>query len=563
MIYSHINIGVRESDPEYRKRFRRNWRHNNLRSMIKMLTEYRNDELNGRPLTEDEKAFIEFMQNGGQTGYTLINSVENHKKDLERAIKNMQKGLEKGGIKDSTAFKYTLGAIELLNEASELVTRFAAFKTSRDMGRSVVESISDAKEVTVNFNTKGAQDGTGWMGSLANYFGWSKYFFNASVQGVQNIKAMAEANKLKFCTTVGGVMASGLIVPILTSVIADMLGGDEEEYWNIPEYDRQNNLCIVVGGGRYVKIPLPIGFREIYALGDMVAAMAFDQKFQRDTWQIGTDMANKIASIVLPINPLESSVNGLSIWHTVGYTLAPSSAQFIIQNLSNVDWKGAPLQKEYTYNENDPKWMKAFASNPDWMVGLSKWCNEHIGAGDMKGWDWSPEKLDNTLSNLFGGIYTVVKKTGKTMSMIWNEENRNLSNIPLTGVILGSNIDDDDRFVQDAYYDMKDYYDERIGWIKRRAEKFGYELDNIMINMDGGYQPKIAEIYDNKNFEWMQAWYIGNKELEAKKKAIKDYEKELALYDEPSQGQIEHKTNLEDQFLEYRREFVDKMLEMN
>ena len=40
------------------------------------------------------KLHSEFMNNGGQTGYTLINSVENHKKDLERA--RMQNGIVKG-----------------------------------------------------------------------------------------------------------------------------------------------------------------------------------------------------------------------------------------------------------------------------------------------------------------------------------------------------------------------------------------------------------------------------------------------------------------------------------
>ena len=563
MFYSHINIGVRETDPAYRKKFRQNWRRNNLGSMIKMLAAYRSGEFDSRALTADEAAFVEFMNNGGQTGYTLINSVEAHKKDLQNAIERMQKGVDKGGIKDSTAFKYTLGAIELLNEASELVTRFAAFKTSRDMGRSVETAISDAKEITVNFNTKGAQDGTGFMGAVARYFGWSKYFFNASVQGVQNIKAMAEANKLKFCGVVGGMIATGFGMPILTSLIFEMLGGgDDEEYWNIPEYDRQNNLCIALGNGKYVKIPLPIGFREVYAIGDMVAAMLMDKKFSRDFMQVGTDIANKISSVVLPVNPLESSTNGLSIMHSVAYVAAPSSAQFVIQELSNTDWKGAPLQKEYTYNENDPQWMKAYASNPEWMVMLSKWCNEHIGAGDMKGWDWSPEKLDNRLSSLLGGVYTLIKKSGRSISMIWNEEQRNLSNVPLVGVALGSGIDSDDRFVTDAYFDMKKYYDERIGFIERRAKKFGLTLEDVFVNMEGGHHPKMQEIYSKDNFDFMQEWYLGNKALEDKKNKIENEEKRAAKEGLEPENNMELAA-LQNEFEADRRDFVNDMLELD
>ena len=562
MFYSHINMDIKESNPEYRKKFRQNWRHN-MFNMLSMLKAYRAGEYDTRELNEDEAAFVEFMENGGQTGYTVINSVEARKTELENAIKRMQDGVEKGGLKDSSFFKFAFGGIELLNEASELVTRFAAYKTSRDMGRSVVRSISDAKEITVNFNTKGAQDGTGVFGKVAQYFGWSKYFFNASVQGVQNITAMAKADKLKFCTTVGTIMATGFMMPVIISAISAMLGGDdEEEYWNIPEYDRQNNFCIPIGG-TYLKLPLPIGFREMYAIGDMVAAMAFDKKFARDAQQVGMDMANKIASIVLPINPLEGSVNGLNIWASMGTILAPSSAQFLIQNATNTDWKGAPLQKEYTYNENDPQWMKAYASNPLWMKSLSKWCNETIGTGDMKGADWSPEKLDNTLSNLLGGVYTLVKKAGKTFSMLWNEDNRKISNVPLAGVILGAGINSDDAFVTDAYFEMKEYYDERITFIKKRAEKFGYNLDEVFLKEKGKHHPKMQDIYLNKEFDFMQEWYKGNDELKELQKKVKELEKEIASKENPSEVLVQKLLMAKAKLENERREFVNDMLELD
>lgn len=564
MFYSHINIDVRESDPAYRKKFRQNWRHNNLRSMAMMLKAYRAGEYETRDLNEDEMAFVEFMRNGGQTGYTLINSVEAHKKDLERAIANMQKGIEKGGVKDSTIFKFTLGSIELLNEASELVTRFAAFKTSRDMGRGINTSIADAKEITVNFNTKGAQDGEGFMGMIAQYFGWSKYFFNASVQGVQNLKSMAEANKLKFGSVIGGMVAAGFLMPVITSAIASLFGNDDEEYWNIPEYERQSNFCVPIGKGKYVKVPLPIGFREVYAIGDMVAGAAFNKKFTRDLSQVGTDIANKLASIILPINPLESTANGLGFWHMFAYTTLPSFAQVAVQNMTNTDWKGAPLQKEYTYNEDDPQWMKAFASNPDWMKGLSKWCNEHINLdGDYEGMDWSPEKLDNTLSNVFGGIYSLIKKSGKSISMIWNEENRNLSNVPLSGVVLGSKIDSDDRFVTDAYYDMKEYYDSNVNYINRMAKRFGYSLEDVFEKEKGKHHPKMNEIYSNKNFDFMQEWYIGVKELDAINDKIKKLDKKIAAKKNPTEQDMLKWSRLNDKYITERRDFVNDMLELD
>lgn len=515
MVYSHINIGVRESDPAYRKKFRQNWRRNNMGTMLKMLKAYRAGEFDGRPLTADEAAFVEFMNNGGQTGYTLINSVETHKKELERAIERMQNGIVKGGVKDSTIFRYTLGGIELLNEASELVTRFATFKTSRDMGRGINRSISDAKEVTVNFNTKGAQDGTGWMGVVARYLGAVKYFFNASVQGVQNLGAAFQKNKLKFGTVVGSTIGLGMMMPILQGALSELIGGDEDEYWNIPEYDRQNNLCFVIGKGKYVKLPLPIGFREMYGLGDLMMAGILYKKFARSPLSVGMDVANKIATVVLPINPLEGSANGLSLIESGQDMLLPDFTQGMVQNRTNTDFKGVPIQKEYTYNENNPQWTKAFANNPSWLTGLSKWCYEHLEI-DGVGWDWSPEKLDNTLSNAFGGIYSLLKKTGRTVSAIWNEDNRTLSNVPLVGVIVGSNIDDDERFVNSTYWEMDEYYNKRLYKIKSTAANFGLTLDDVFARKPEGerageHHPAMNKIYNRDNFDFMQEWYLGHK----------------------------------------------------
>ena len=579
MVYSHINIGVRESDSAYRKKFRKNWRHNNMRSMLSMLKAYRRGELDGRALNEDEAAFVEFMNNGGQTGYTLINSVETHKKDLQRAIERMQNGIVKGGVKDSAVFRYTLGAIELLNEVSELVTRFAAFKTSRDMGRGINQSIGDAKEVTVNFNTKGAQDGTGWMGIIARYAGAVKYFFNASVQGVQNIGAMAQKNKGKFCGTVGGMIAFGALMPVFQGMLMELIGGDDEdEYWNIPEFDRQNNLCFVIGKGKYVKVPLPIGFREMYGIGDMIAGGIMNKKFARDPMSVGMDVANKIATIVLPINPLEGSANGLSLIESAQDVIFPDFIQGTIQNRTNKDWKGAPIQKEYTYNENEPQWTKAFASNPSWLTGLSKWCYEHIVI-DGRSLDFSPEKLDNTLSNTFGGIYSLIKKTGRSVSMAWNEDNRNMSNIPLVGVIIGSGVDKDERFVNSTYWEMDEYYNERIATIKRTAEQFGLTLDEVFKRIPdgeapaGAHHPKMSKIYSRDNFDFMQEWYLGHKGegdkedlgLDQIRTKIKGVERKIKKNEgaEPTVEQLEELARWNNEYEVKRRELVDDLLELD
>lgn len=569
MIYANINLAIKEPDPAYRRKFRRNWAHNNMGAMIKMLQAYRAGEFEGRTdLNEDEAAFVEFMENGGQTGYTLINSVESRKKDLERAIKRMQNGIDKGGVKDSTVFRYTLGGIELLNEASELVTRFAAFKTSRDMGRSILRSVSDAKEITVNFNTKGAQDGKGWMGMLAKWFGATRFFFNASVQGIQNVKAMANANKFKFGGVVAGLVASGFLMPILQGMLIELLGGDDDWYWDIPEYDRQSGICIVIGEGKYVKISLPVGLNKMYAIGDTVASWVFDKKHHHTIADVGMEVANLVASTILPVNPLEGTVNELSLMQSVVNAVAPSSTQAVIQNLTNTDWKGAPIQKEYTYNRNDPQWEKAYSSNPAVLKALSKWCYENVKLdGWFRGWDWSPEYLDNTLSNLGGGIYSLIKKTGNAISMIWNEDARELSKVPLVGVFFGTT---GDRFgyVNEAYYDLDEEFNSEVNPIKKTAKAFGYSLDEVFKPVGeggkraGDHHPKMQkDVYGNRHFEHMQAWYLGQKKLDSINDEIEKQEKKMAKMENPPQGEIDKMTKLQAEYETTRTELVNGMLE--
>ena len=326
--------------------------------------------------------------------------------------------------------------------------------------------------------------------------------------------------------------------------------------------------------GRFLKLLMDIdgGVKVVSSLTDEYAVkydtvnLAFDKKFDRDFVQVGTDMANKIASIVLPINPLESTANGLSLWDTMLYTALPSTLQFWVQNATNTDWKGAPLQKEYTYNEDDPQWMKAFNSNPKWMRCLSKWCNENINPdGDFDGWDWSPEKLDNTLSNLFGGVYSMIKQTGRTIATAMSEDKDfRASSIPLVGTLFDTGINDDDRFVTDAYFDMKDYYDANVNSIKRTAKNFGYDLEEVFGDEPvGTHHPRMQKIYKNRNFDFMQEWYKGNKELESLSNKIKRKEKKLAGMENAPIELVEEIANLKSQYETERREFVNDMLELD
>lgn len=58
---------------------------------------------------------------------------------------------------------------EYLSRCTEDWVRFAVFLTSRQTGRSMEQSIMDAKDVTVNFNRKGAGSKSAGKWDVSNF----------------------------------------------------------------------------------------------------------------------------------------------------------------------------------------------------------------------------------------------------------------------------------------------------------------------------------------------------------------------------------------------------------
>ena len=74
--------------------------------------------------------------NGGKTGYSVI-------VELQKTQKRIERDLRRHGKKSRA--EALLKGIQSANEFAENITRLAAYVTSREEGRSIVQSISDAK----------------------------------------------------------------------------------------------------------------------------------------------------------------------------------------------------------------------------------------------------------------------------------------------------------------------------------------------------------------------------------------------------------------------------------
>lgn len=332
------------------------------------------------------------------------------------------------------------------------------------MGRSVEESIADAKNVSVNFNKKGSGQGYGASTLRTAYL-----FYNAGIQGLDNFVNISKKNPKKFTIGTASMLAAGALIPFFNQLIAMALGGDPEEYLDMPEWIRRNNM-VVGGNGFYVTIPLPIELRAIYGIGD-IAYMASAGRMKNK------NIAGEILGQLTDVMPVDPVGNNAGVANLVPDIVAP-----LFENLINEDFTGRPIFKNNSFNRYYPAFTKAYAGTNKALVRASELINR-IGGGDdvTKGWVENnitiadvnnPAKWEHIFEGYFGGALTTANEAAKTLSMIWDPDQRILRNVPLANVLLQHN---DERtsnsFINDMYYYYKEEYDK----VRQSVIKYGQD----------------------------------------------------------------------------------------
>jgi hypothetical protein len=460
-IYSRMAIRAKE-DKAYLRLFKKNWRRNfqlTAAPMIRLAYMFEKGTLQKKAnLTERERLFIDFMNDGGATGYSIVNSVDTIKRDIERSMRRGGKEVRKYSV---PILGHYAAGVKTLNEGFELLTRFTAYETSRQVGRSGQRAASDAKEISVNFNRRGAQSGDGGWGMIAACFGATHYFFNAGVQGFDNflhLIKVAPANVAKYA---GGFALMGLLTPLINAMFSGV--GDDDEnydwYWDLPQWVRRNN--IVIGfKNNYIAIPLPVELRALYGMGDITAMLALKKYAGDNGFNVGLDAINTLGGI-LPVNPVEDYTASGRFWDSVMRTLAPDAGMFIVDIATNRDYTGRPLSKENDYSTRTPSSQAAFASTPEFLV---KACQAIAKATATFGMqiDLNPGIARDIFKSFGGGIYRTIEDVAKLLSS--NEANpMRTDNIPFLSGIYG-HLDEDrsNSFEMDALRDYEKVQDDVI-----------------------------------------------------------------------------------------------------
>ena len=450
-----------------------------------------------------EKMYKEFQENGSKTGYTQIRGNEEWEKEITKYMKSHDPNMNKLG-KAIQGTKEFFEYAHMFGESLEQISRFAAFLTSREMGKTIEESVNDAKEITVNFNRKGSgkritfeeakylTDKNGQplniveqafavgLSSISPLGRRFIMFFNASIQGLNSMYKLYKKNPRKMVGWTLAFAAIGAINALLHSMF-----DDDDDYLDMPEYERRNALMLG-GNGVYLKWALPQEARAYYALGDL----AVETLLGRSPHESFLGEAAKIGSELLPINPTEGK-----------RAFLPSAAIPVVELWINEDYKGDPIyndQKWLTDEEKKrtAKWSKAYQGTGKPYVSLSKVLNSMSGGDEYDaGWiNIQPEKVQHIVQSAFGGtIRTADKFINSVIAGFDPKEDVTVRQLPFLNRILTIN---DERYRNVHVNDVYDYYSAEAEHVISLEKRYIKDRNaNALNDLKSSDEYKWARIY--------------------------------------------------------------------
>lgn len=536
MLYTNSMVWIKES-PNYALRFHRNVAKANIARMKILLAKHRKGTLDmDKPI---EAMFHQFMMNGGETGYTNIRDIEQHKNDIRRELKKAN-----GKLKVSRAWDLLGERFDELNRAVENSARFAAYMTSREMGRTIDRAIYDAKEISVNFNKKGSgakflgangQTRLGDTSAFLSGVGRSSYvFWNAAIQGTANFGRQMKRHPAKALTGAAAMFVLGAVIAYLGGSGDDGDDDDKNAYYNLPEHVRRSNI-LFRAGNHWISLPLPVEYRALYGMGELMTSVISGKEHPT-----GGEIASAIAgqaTQMLPIDFLEGG-GGLNAF-------VPSAAKPLWEAyVAEKSWTGMPLYKNTPYNKDMPEWTKAYKSANKHIVNLAATLNEMTGGDSYtKGAIddiLNPAKVEYLLNGYFGGVFGTIDKLAKTGETILGDREYDPRNILLVNRLVKAGDERTEyRAVNNEYFRLKEEHDR----VKSRLKHYENDTDKGIFD----YAEKIDFLYNSPEYERYEIFEDYRRDIDGLYDELKD------VADDDERKQVESELNA------LKKEMIEEM----
>lgn len=501
---------------------------------------------------ETERLFKEFVEGGGMTGISHI--TKEYQDSMEKMVRRMRQG-KMGKVRKG--WEAVGDGIEFLNKGIENATRFATYMTSRQQGRTIRESIFDAKEASVNFNMKGS-------GAWGNMMARRLYLYvNPAMQALRMLgtwyendpvvaskeggKMVAKAVGKRFLKTAAGVITASVTCAIVNKLLSELLHGadgddddkDKGDWWALSEWNRYNYINVINPFGKgYFHWSIPQELRPLWAMGQIAVDMAFGRK----TWQRG------LQSMVLQLNNLSplsffegGTDGGETVIESELRTMTPSFlAPFFDAYFWNRDFMGHKITNRTGFNKEDPEWQRAGEDTPKAVVNASRKLNNITGGADnSRGWlednilggTTNPSALYYLATQQFGGVGSMTKRLLNLIDQAADDEKEvEMRNIPFVPKVYVSTGDDHSkqRVLNDKFWTYYNEYKAADHEIKKNkkdveAKEMTQEYADKRIEerkADGTYN--TWKIFEDNDFEYILDNLRGSKYEDDVKRMVVD-----------------------------------------
>ena len=400
------------------------------------------------------RLFEQYQQAGGQTGFK-----EQFSKGLDKAsiVERELKKLDRGNARKAAAAIFDW--LSDYNDAMENAVRLAAFKVALDQNLSEDKAASIAKNLTVNFNRKGA----------ASPILQALYaFVNASVQGTVRVGQTLTGPAGK------KIMAGGVILGVVQALALALAGFDDDEP---PDFLKDKNLILPTSGGSYLIVPMPLGYNVFPGLGRLTTEYVLGQMgLITGAKSAGSKIASAFSLILDSFNPLGSG--------SLLQVLAPTVVDPIAAIATNRDAFGRPISKEDRATNPTPGYTRSRENASAFSQGLAmflNWASSPAGTSYTKG-SISPtaDQIDYLIGQYTGGVGREIMKTGEYISSKFTGEEVQPYRVPVVGKLYGET--ESPGAISAKFYQnvtkMAEHENEIKNLIKNRESTAEYKADH-------------------------------------------------------------------------------------
>jgi len=369
--------------------------------------------------TDWAKLFERFQMAGGQTGYKdqftkqnlSLKGLKIESKEVN-VIEQSFKDLDKSTVRKAVGSIFNW--LSDYNDAMENAVRLSAFKVALDQGLSEDKAASIAKNLTVNFNRKGKLSPT--LGALYA-------FFNSAVQGTTRLgETLAGPAGKK-------IIAGGITVGVFQALALALAGFDDDDP---PTFLKDKNLIIPTGDGKYVVIPMPLGFNVIPGVGRISTEYVLGKmgliSGSKDLSKKAIDLAGLVIN---SFNPLGGG--------TLGQVITPTIADPIVSIETNKDAFGRPISRQDRATAPTPGYTRSRDNASFFSQQLAEYLNLASGGTKYKKGELSPtaDQIDYLIGQATGGVGREVQKVSETIKSQFTGEELPTYRKPLVGKIFG------------------------------------------------------------------------------------------------------------------------------